>query len=177
MKTPMNFFWNSFKYSVIDAFVPLLIYWELGLLQSMIRCGSGQIGPRVIFCGKLGPGRLGPSKLGPGNFLPRQIGPQKIRWWQIGPQKFLWRQIGPRKSFWRQIVFHIFLLDIYCQQFGNIWTVEYICIMVLDIFWYSANNWQLYSGIGYILPTIGRYMSILLCLCALQAQGCRLWIY
>ena len=39
------------------------------------------------------------------------------------------------------------MLDIFCQQLA-------------DTFWYwiySANNWRIYSGIRYILPTIGRY--------------------
>ena len=42
------------------------------------------------------------------------------------------------------------------------------------MFWYqiySANNWQIYSVIGYILPTIGGYMSIMGCLCALRGAG------
>ena len=33
----------------------------------------------------------------------------------------------------------------------------------MDIFWYSANNWQIYFGIGYILPTIGGYILIWIC--------------
>ena len=40
------------------------------------------------------------------------------------------------------------------------------CQQLADIFWYwiySANNWQIFYGIGYILPTIGRYMSIMGC--------------
>ena len=39
------------------------------------------------------------------------------------------------------------------------------------MFWYqiySANNWQIYSVIGYILPTIGGYMSIRGCRVAMQ---------
>ena len=64
------------------------------------------------------------------------------------------------------------------------------CILVLDIFWYSANNWQLYSGIGYILPTIGGYILIWTysannweiyvnygVFVHPRAQGCRLCIY
>ena len=61
-----------------------------------------------------------------------------------------------------------------------------------QLYWmYSANNWQIYFGIGYILPTMGRYILVLDifcqqlrgicqlwgCLCALRAQGCRLCIY
>ena len=49
--------------------------------------------------------------------------------------------------------------------------------MVLDIFWYSANNWQLYSGIGYILPTIGGYILILDIFCQQLADIFWYWIY
>ena len=73
-------------------------------------------------------------------------------------------------------------------------SVRYILPKIGDIFWYwiySANNWEIYSDIGYTLPKNGRYILVLDifcqqlrgicqlwgCLCALRAQGCRLCIY
>ena len=48
---------------------------------------------------------------------------------------------------------YIFILDIHCQQLGNMCQLNiYICI-------------------GYILPTIGGYMTVGGCLCALRALG------
>ena len=76
---------------------------------------------------------------------------------------------------------YILVLDIFCQQLGGyILILDIFCQQLADTFWYwiySANNWQIYSGIRYILPTIGRYMSIMGGLCALRAQGCRLFIF
>ena len=46
---------------------------------------------------------------------------------------------------------YILVLDIFCQ------------LDILDIFCQldnSANNWQIFSDIGYILPTIGSYSGI-----------------
>ena len=83
------------------------------------------------FAGKLGPALFRAQFAVFRQIRPRQIGPQ-----QIGP-----RQIGPLANWapadWAP-VFHIFVLDIYCQQFWN------ICLLVEFIYWYwiySANNW------------------------------------
>ena len=88
-------------------------------------------------------------------------------------------------------VIYTFVLDIYCQQLGDICQLggvcapfghnvgeytfcnKYICIgyilptigecmLVEFIYWYG-----IYSGIVYILPTIGGYISIGGCLSAL----------
>ena len=58
---------------------------------------------------------------------------------------------------------YTFILDIHCQQLGNMCQLNiYICI-------------------GYILPTIGGYMTVGGCLCALPGAGlgnmCQLNIY
>jgi len=60
---------------------------------------------------------------------------------------------------------YILVLDIFCQQLGDIF-----------LYWiYSANNWQIYSGIGYILPTIGRYFMVLNIFCQQLGDICQLW--
>ena len=49
-------------------------------------------------------------------------------------------------------------------SWGNILILDIFCQQLADIFWYwiyFANNWQIYSDIGYILPTIERYTSIM----------------
>ena len=135
--------------------------------------------------GKLGPGILGPGRLGPAPIW-RQIGPRTFwgpichflanrapadwaPWRQIGPRQIGPRQIGPlvgrlgpgkmgpgrlgplaanwapanrAPANWAPVLYS-FVLDIFCQQLGKYMSVEF-----------------LYIGIGYILPTIGGYMSI-----------------
>ena len=129
---------------------------------SPIFFGSRQIGPRAIFCGKLGPGRLGPGKLGPGKLGPRQIGPQqigprkmapgklclsKLSSWQIGPlANWAPGKLGPCKLGPSKLgPWQTTNLPFRCI-YGN----RMLCVL----------------SIGYILPTIGGYMSI---------EGCQVW--
>ena len=152
--------------------------------------------------GKLGPGRLGPGKLGPAPIW-RQIGPRTFwgpichflanrapadwaPWRQIGPRQIGPRQIGPlggrlgpgklgpgrlgplaanwapanrAPANWAPVLYS-FVLDIFCQQLGKYMSVEF-----------------LYIGIGYILPTIGGYMSFGGCQCSLREQGWGICIF
>ena len=59
--------------------------------------------------------------------------------------------------------------------------IQYIIIgSIYPIQIYTLGNicqLNLYIDIGYILPTIGGYMSIGGRLCALQAQGCGMFIF
>ena len=60
---------------------------------------------------------------------------------------------------------YILVLDIICQQLGKYSDIGYILPTIgRYIFWYqiySANNWGICSGIGYFLPTImGIYSDI-----------------
>ena len=119
--------------------------------RSRVQFGSRRFRPRAFFCGKLGPGRLGHGKC-----LLRQIGPQKLFWWQIGPQNILWRQIGPWKIGPRQIGPRNFFWRL-------IGPGKYTLVNMLQL--------NLYIVIGYILPTIGGYMSIGGCVCTRRAQG------
>ena len=112
--------------------------------------GSWQIGPRAIFCGKLGPGKSGPGRLGPSaanwapenllmaNWAPANWAPADwAPWRQIGPQQIEPRQIGPlfyihlywiySANNWEnicQLNFYILVLDIFCQQLGDICHLE-----------------------------------------------------
>ena len=104
--------------------------------------GPRQIGPRQIgpLGGKLGPGKLGPGRLGPlaadwapANWAPADWAP----WRQIGPRQIGPRQIGPlfyihlywiySANNWEnicQLTFYILVLDIFCQQLGDICHLE-----------------------------------------------------
>ena len=66
---------------------------------------------------------------------------------------------------------YILVLDIFCQQFGDIWQLEGVCAPFGR--WVGENMCQLniYICIGYILPTFGGYMTVRGCLCALWALG------
>ena len=66
---------------------------------------------------------------------------------------------------------YILILDIFCQQFGDIWQLEGVCAPFGR--WVGENMCQLniYICIGYILPTFGGYMTVRGCLCALWALG------
>ena len=113
------------------------------------------------------------------------------------------------------LIIYTFVLDIYCQQLGDICQLEgvcapfghkvgeytfcniYICTFVLDIycqqlrgicqlhsvyapFGHKVGEYtfcNIYICIGYILPTIGGYMSVAECLCALWAQGWGIYIH
>ena len=120
-----------------------------------------QIGPRQIgpLGGKLGPGKSGPGRLGPlaANWAPanrapadwapwRQIGPQEIlgaaNW---APENFGCGKLGPGKLGPGKLG-----PGKSGQQLRNICKLKF------------------YIGIGYILQTIGEYMSI---------GGCRVAVY
>ena len=63
-----------------------------------------------------------------------------------------------------------FVLDIYCQQLGDICQLEGVSAP----FGHKVGEYTFcneYICIGYILPTIGGFMSVGGCLCALWAQG------
>ena len=106
------------------------------------------LGPNLPLFGKLGPGKLGPGKLGPGI---------------LGPGKSVPDKLVPCISY---------ICKIHTATIGGYKLVEFIyCYRI-----YSANNWGIYSGIRCIMPTIGGYMLIRRCLCALRAQGCGMCI-
>ena len=132
--------------------------------------------------GKLGPGTLGPSpiwrQIGPRTFWgpichflanrapadwapwrqigPRQIGPLVCR---FGPWAANWAPANRAPANWAPVLYS-FVLDIFCQQLGKYMSVEF-----------------LYIGIGYILPTIGGYMSFGGCQCSLREQGWGICIF
>ena len=93
------------------------------------------LGPNLPFFGKSGPGRLGPlaADWAPANWAPADWAP----WRQIGPQQIEPRQIGPlfyihlywiySANNWEnicQLNFYILVLDIFCQQLGDICHLE-----------------------------------------------------
>ena len=116
------------------------------------------LGPNLPFFGKSGPGRLGPlaADWAPANWAPadwapcRQIGPLGGK---LGPLAANWAPANRAPANWATVLYS-FVLDIFCQQLGKYMSVEF-----------------LYIGIGYILPTIGGYMSFGGCQCSLREQG------
>ena len=68
-------------------------------------------------------------------------------------------------------VIYTFVLGIYCQQLGDICQLQNVYVL----FGHRVGEYT-YICIGYILPTIGRYMSVSKCLCALWAQGLAIYI-
>ena len=69
-----------------------------------------------------------------------------------------------------------FVLDIYCQQLRGICQLH----SVYAPFGHKVGEYtfcNIYICIGYILPTIGGYMSVAECLCALWAQGWGIYIH
>ena len=60
---------------------------------------------------------------------------------------------------------------------GNILILEIFCQQLADIFWYwiyFANNWGIYSDIGYFLPAIGGYNLVLDIFCQQLGHICQL---
>ena len=116
--------------------------------------GTRQIGAP----GKLAPGKLSPSKLGPGKLSPANRAPGKL-----GPDVFV--QCTNTEMLIHRLtniqIMHIIIASIDPIQIyalGNIyvsWIYGYMYLCQLNS----------YIGIGYILPTIGGYMSIGRCLC------------
>ena len=107
------------------------------------------LAPRTIWHrGQFGTGQFGTGQFGTAdNLAPRTI-------WHRG-------QFGTRTIWHRTIWHHHQKRTIWHRgQFG---TTDNLAP-------YPKNYRTLYIGIGYILPTIGRYMSVGGCLCALRAQ-------
>ena len=118
--------------SVESGLAKCCCWYETSSLTQTLLCiqVSKQIGPRQIGPRQIGPRQIGPlgGKLGPNKWGPGKLGPLAANWapknlsmanWapaNWAPADWApWRQIGPQKFFWRQILFHIFVLDIYCQ--------------------------------------------------------------
>ena len=122
-----------------------------------------QIGPRQIGPQQIGPRQIGPlENLGPGKLGPAKLGPWKIRVRQIGALA------NGSPANWAP-VFHTFVLDIYCQQLGN------VCYLILYIgngnilpTIENISQLNLFIGFVYVLPTIRGCMSI---------RGCQLSVH
>ena len=74
------------------------------------------------------------------------------------------------------LIIYTFVLDIYCQQLGDICQLEGVCAP----FGHKVGEYTFcnkYICIGYILPTIGGHISVGGCLCALWAQGWGIYIF
>ena len=72
-------------------------------------------------------------------------------------------------------VINTFVLDIYCQQLGDLCQLEGVCAP----FGHKVGEYtffNIYICIGYILPLIGGHMSVGGCLWVFWAQGWGLYI-
>ena len=62
-----------------------------------------------------------------------------------------------------------FVLDLHCQQLGNMCHLEGVCATFGRGVGDCAFS-RIYICIGFTLPTIGEYVSVGGCLCALRAR-------
>ena len=133
------------------------------VLNGSRQIGPRQIGPRTFwgpichFLANWAPWRqIGPRQIGP---LGGRLGPGKLGPGRLGPLAANWAPANRAPANWAPVLYS-FVLDIFCQQLGKYMSVEF-----------------LYIGIGYILPTIGGYMSFGGCQCSLREQGWGICIF